>query len=196
MAAARFLTSPGVLSAVFGLVALTSPSRAAADTGIGATVLKPPAGALVTELVARPAVGYRRGRPMKLRVVTVGWADVELRTARAFLAMRQAAARSGIDLWINSGYRTHEQQTLLYRAWREGWGNGAARPGYSKHQSGRALDLDVRDPATFAWLKRHARRFGFRRTVRSEPWHWVHFRRRDKIQRTITASVSRDHRQP
>lgn len=113
---------------------------------------------------------------MKLRVVTLGWVDVELRTARAFLAMREAAARSGVDLWINSGYRTQEQQTLLYRAWREGWGNGAARPGYSKHQSGRALDLDVRDPATFAWLKRHARRFGFRRTVRSEPWHWVHFR--------------------
>lgn len=176
MAAARVLTSPGVLSAAFGLFALTSPTRGAADTRISPTVVEPPGGARAAELVPRPAVGYRRGRPMKLRVVTLGWVDVELRTARAFLAMREAAARSGVDLWINSGYRTQEQQTLLYRAWREGWGNGAARPGYSKHQSGRALDLDVRDPATFAWLKRHARRFGFRRTVRSEPWHWVHFR--------------------
>lgn len=27
-------------------------------------------------------------------------------------------------------------------------------------------------PGTFAWLEANARRFGFKRTVTGEPWHW------------------------
>lgn len=120
----------------------------------------------------RAATGYRNGRPMKIQLVTIDWAEVEVRTARAFRAMQRAARADGVELIIRSGFRTHENQTWLYRAWRAGHGNRAARPGFSNHQSGRALDLVIHDPATFAWLARHARRFGFRRTVRKEPWHW------------------------
>ena len=95
--------------------------------------------------------------------------------------MRQAAAADGIELTIRSGFRTHEQQARLYRAWRAGEGNRAARPGRSLHQSGRAIDLAVRDPVVRAWLETHARRFGFHRTVKSEPWHWeYHPRPRSK----------------
>lgn len=183
MRAPRVPAAPAVLAAAIGMFALTGAAPAAARTRVDAPIIDRSAGPTGVELVVRRAVGYRRGRPVKLRLVTLGLADVELRTARAFLAMRTAAARSGIDLKINSGYRTHEEQDLLHRAWRAGWGNAAARPGYSKHQSGRALDLDVRDPATFAWLVKHARRYGFRRTVRSEPWHWEHVRRRARPSR-------------
>jgi D-alanyl-D-alanine carboxypeptidase len=123
-------------------------------------------------LVPRTAVGYRKGRPRKISVVTLGWSDVEVRTAKAFLAMRQAAQEAGIELWIRSGFRSHEQQLMFYQAWREGWGNRAARPGHSNHQSGRALDIYIGDPGIFQWLERNARRFGFKRTVRGEPWHW------------------------
>jgi len=124
-----------------------------------------------TDLEPRPAIGYRRGRKLTIKVVQIGWAEVEVKTAKAFLAMQVAAERDGVALYIRSGFRSHENQQWLYQAWREGWGNKAARPGYSNHQSGRALDLYL-DASTFDWLERNARRFGFKRTVTGEPWHW------------------------
>ena len=127
---------------------------------------------MVVDMTPRAEVGYRRGRRVAIKVVQLGWADVEVATAKAFLAMREAARADGVDLWIRSGFRSMEQQRWLYAAWKAGWGNKAARPGHSNHQSGRALDLYVDDPATYGWLKQHARRFGFKETVRGEPWHW------------------------
>jgi LAS superfamily LD-carboxypeptidase LdcB len=115
--------------------------------------------------------GYRNGKPVRIRVVQIGWAEVEVATARAFKKMALAARKDGIDLSIRSGFRSHQRQKELYRAWREGWGNKAARPGFSNHQSGSALDIDL-DNSTLAWLSRNAKRFGFKQTVRGEPWHW------------------------
>lgn len=119
----------------------------------------------------REVAGYRRGKQIVLRVVEVGWAEVEVKTARAFERMRAAAERDGIELVIWSGFRSHERQAELYARWRAGWGNMAARPGYSNHQSGRALDL-VLGGRTYTWLAANAKRYGFQQTVRSEPWHW------------------------
>ncbi len=121
---------------------------------------------------ARVETGYRNGRPLELRLVTIGWAEVEVTTARAYRAMRDAAEAAGVELGIRSGFRSQERQRWLYQAFRAGWGNPAARPGYSNHQAGRALDLYIDHPRTLAWLGTHAKRFGFRRTVRGEPWHW------------------------
>jgi LAS superfamily LD-carboxypeptidase LdcB len=124
------------------------------------------------DLTPRSTLGYHKGRRVKLSVVTIGWAEVEVRTAKAFLAMRAAAAKDGVELWIRNGFRSQEQQEWLYQAWRSGWGNRAARPGHSNHQNGRALDIHLDSPATFVWLETNARRYGFRRTVKGEPWHW------------------------
>jgi hypothetical protein len=46
-------------------------------------------------------------------------------------------------------------------------GNLAAKPGYSNHQNGRAVDV-----STSSWLFANAAKFGFVRTVPSEDWHW------------------------
>lgn len=124
------------------------------------------------DLEPRPVIGYRNGRARKIEVVTVGWAEVEVRTAKQFLRMREAAAGDGVALSIRSGYRSRERQAWLYEAWRAGYGNRAARPGYSKHEDGKALDIELYDPAVRPWLEKHARRFGFKRTVAREPWHW------------------------
>ena len=123
-------------------------------------------------LAPRRVMGYRKGRPRAIEVITIGWAEVEVRTAQQFLRMREAAAADGVELIIRSGYRSHERQAWLYQAWRAGYGNRAARPGYSRHQDGRALDLELYDPTVHPWLKKHARRFGFKATVAREPWHW------------------------
>lgn len=77
-----------------------------------------------------------------------------------------------MNLRIVSGFRTQAEQEALYRLYRAGSGNLAARPGYSNHQDGKALDLNTRDPGVYAWLTRNGARFGFKRTVPSERWHW------------------------
>jgi LAS superfamily LD-carboxypeptidase LdcB len=120
----------------------------------------------------RTVTGYKNGKAFKLQVVDVGWAEVEVKTARAFAKLRAAAADDGIDLMIWSGFRTYERQAELYRAWRSGDGNLAAKPGWSNHQSGQALDLRIDDDKTYYWLAKHAAQFGFVRTVKGEPWHW------------------------
>ena len=116
--------------------------------------------------------GYRYGRPIMIDVVPLGAVEVEVSTARAFLAMQAAAMKDGVDLRIESGFRTAEEQRELFRAWRRGRGNKAARPGESNHQSGRALDITVQSKGTFEWLEANAATFRFKRTVKGEPWHW------------------------
>lgn len=121
-----------------------------------------------------PRMGYRHGRPHLIQVVRLepNAVEVEISTARAFLRMQAAAAEDGVGLGIESGFRTAEQQRELFRAWRRGHGNKAARPGESNHQSGRALDIAFRNRDGFAWLEANAAAFRFKRTVKGEPWHW------------------------
>lgn len=118
------------------------------------------------------------------------------RAARAFLRMREAAENDRIALEIVSAFRSADYQLGILRRKRE---RGlaideilkvSAAPGYSEHHSGRAVDLTSpgfaaleeefeRSPA-FAWLRRHARHFGFalsyprnnRHAIAYEPWHW------------------------
>lgn len=118
------------------------------------------------------------------------------RAARAFLRMREAAARDGIELQLVSAFRSAEYQLgILKRKLERGQAMSeillvSAAPGYSEHHSGRVVDLTTpgyaaleeefeRSPA-FAWLGRHAHEFGFalsyprgnRHGIAYEPWHW------------------------
>ncbi len=114
--------------------------------------------------------GGRRLGPIE--VVEIDGDLVAVDTARAYLRMRAAALRDGIRLRIVSGFRSYAHQERLYRLYRAGRGNLAARPGYSNHQDGRALDLNTASTPVLRWLNRNAKRFGFKRTVSSEDWHW------------------------
>jgi LAS superfamily LD-carboxypeptidase LdcB len=122
--------------------------------------------------VAQTETGYDHGAKRTIKVVEVGRAEVEVHTAKAFRAMARAASRDGIDLRIRSGFRSFKKQAALYRRYRKGEGNLAARPGFSNHESGRALDLYITDYRVYAWLERHAATYGFHRTVPGEAWHW------------------------
>jgi LAS superfamily LD-carboxypeptidase LdcB len=121
------------------------------------------------------ALGYQRGRVVPISIIEIDGRPVERATASAYWAMREAAARDGVTLDIRSAFRTQAQQEYLYACYQSCSCNGctlAAKPGFSNHQSGRALDLKVRDSGTLPWLVANASRFGFVATVRSEPWHW------------------------
>jgi LAS superfamily LD-carboxypeptidase LdcB len=102
---------------------------------------------------------------------------VVIETANAFAVMEKAANAAGITLKVNSGFRTMAEQQHLYGCYQSkacNNGNLAAKPGYSNHQSGKALDIAVAQPAVFTWMRNNASKFGFVRTVASENWHWEH----------------------
>lgn len=139
--------------------------------------------------MARLVTGYVRGKPAQIAVVEIDGCLVETVTAAAFEIMRTAAATAGVKLRITSGFRSMEEQTALWEerkdpAVRKLKGQ-AARPGWSNHQSGRAIDIHTGlTIAAFAlgqstpeskWLDAHARQYGFARTVSNEPWHFCLF---------------------
>lgn len=121
------------------------------------------------------ATGYANGEPFEILLVTIDRKPVEAETAEAYRTMRQAAAAAGVQLKIVSGFRTMKEQEHLHRCYLSGGcnnGNFAERPGHSKHQSGRALDINTRAAGVHAWMVAHANAHGFYATVTGEPWHW------------------------
>lgn len=116
---------------------------------------------------------YDQGRSYPIDVIKIGNKPTALATGHAFIKMQKAAHAAGVSLTINSGFRTMAEQQYFYNCYQTGRcnnGNLAARPGYSNHQNGRALDL-----TTSSWLANNASRFGFKRTVPSEAWHYEFF---------------------
>lgn len=119
--------------------------------------------------------GYVKGDPFEITVVTVDGKPVEVETANAFYAMAQAAAKAGVTIKVVSGFRTMAEQQYLYNCYINCNCNNcnlAAKPGYSNHQSGHALDLNTGGAGVLNWLNQHGPDHGFTRTVPSEDWHW------------------------
>ena len=101
------------------------------------------------------------------------------------------ASEDGLEFWVESGFRSYDQQLNLYNTYvgREGKDAAdrySARPGHSEHQSGLAFDLNSFDDnfdttPEGKWLAAHAWEYGF--TLRYpkdkeditgfmyEPWH-------------------------
>jgi len=142
---------------------------------------------------ARTATGYKNGEKTELKIVEVGSAEVEVHTAKAFRMMAKAARKVGVELGIRSGYRSFKKQAALYRKYKKGEGNLAAPPGFSNHESGRALDLFITNDRVYAWLQAHASSYGFHRTVPGEPWHWEYLGGGavDDVAQARTASAGR-----
>ncbi len=160
-------------------VALATTPSCAADPGDGEDEHEDePMGATEEELrsgvscTKRSVTGYRRGSPYAMQVITVGGKPTAQATAHAFLRWQAAADRAGVSLSIRSGFRTMEEQRHLYDCYvtrRCNNGNLAAKPGYSNHQNGEALDLAT---SNWSWVRSTAGTYGFRATVPSERWHY------------------------
>jgi len=86
-----------------------------------------------------------------------------------FDAMVHGAKKDGVNIGLNSGFRTPEYQKYLYD--RKGPGV-AAPPGTSNHQIGIAVDVTTKGRGQYAWLCKNAWKYGFVRTVMHERWHW------------------------
>ena len=129
----------------------------------------------------KTATSYVGGKARQIQLTPIGNGKyLRADAATAFQKMQAAAQRAGIDLTVNSAFRSNEQQQALYDLYQAGKGNKAARPGYSNHQGGVALDLQVDrsfSSKTYLWLKNNASQFGFTNTEGkrvNEPHHWVY----------------------
>lgn len=127
---------------------------------------------------------WEHGREVgQIAVVELDGVLMETGLASAWSSMRDAADADGVTLKPTSGFRTMEQQQQLYAEHVAGTRTTAvARPGYSSHQNGRALDIGVRSSDSsdeYLWLDAHAARYGFRNTGAHfsppEWWHWEFF---------------------
>jgi len=100
---------------------------------------------------------YRDGKPMCPAV------------AAAFDQMDRAIRAAGMDLVVNSGFRSDAEQAVLFA--RHPDPKWVAPPGRSRHRNATELDLAV-NGAIHAWLVRNAGAFGFVQRYSWENWHW------------------------
>ncbi len=111
-------------------------------------------------------------------------------------AMLGAAAAAGVPLSLTSSYRSYANQVQTYNHWVSVNGSTAAadtvsaRPGYSEHQTGLAIDLSAggcslecfRGSSQYQWMLANAATYGFierypagHETITGyspEAWHW------------------------
>lgn len=115
-------------------------------------------------------------------------------TANAYILMRDAAQTEGFSVSVSSAYRSIEDQQRLYNKFllknpAHIVDETCARPGYSEHHTGLAIDVQGSIPGgrnigktpEAAWVKENCHKFGF--ILRylpeiveitgyaSEPWH-------------------------
>jgi len=89
----------------------------------------------------------------------------------AFDDMTAAAFNDGLYLYVNSGFRSYDEQYALYYSYALDRGVAEAdrvssRPGYSEHQSGLCFDVNstdfsFSDTAEARWLAAHCADYGF-----------------------------------
>lgn len=137
-----------------------------------ANVPRTPVGTLTT--------GYVNGRAKSIRLGSIGnGKKLRVDAAAQFNKMKAAAKRAGVTLTPVSGFRSMAEQKRLYALYKAGKGNLAARPGYSNHQGGVAVDVATGgsySSKAYKWLAKNARQYGFVNDVRGEPWHWTYKR--------------------
>lgn len=193
----------------------TSPSESPATQTASATPTGSPSvskAASASPAAARPSV---ESSPESLRCLVnkmrpfaqKDWAPSDLvdfegqqlraEAAQAARTMMDAAKAEGVTLTVSSAYRSYAVQQQTYQHWVSVNGQKvadqlSARPGYSEHQTGLAIDFSspegcrleecYEDTRAGRWLAKNAQNYGFilrfpkgQQTVTGylfEPWHY------------------------
>ena len=100
--------------------------------------------------------------------------QLEKKTYEQFIKMYNDALKAGMHLYIISPYRSYNRQNTLYQNYiaRDGQKEAdtySARPGYSEHQTGLALDIlspssnmdNFDQTKEYQWLLENAYKYGF-----------------------------------
>ena len=116
---------------------------------------------------------------------------IDIDAYNQYQLMKADATALGLNIWIQSGYRSYELQSELYNNYVERDGKIAAdtysaRPGYSEHQTGLAFDLNtISDDFAYTnegkWVNENAWKYGYilrypkgKESItgyKYEPWH-------------------------
>lgn len=105
-----------------------------------------------------------------------GVADLDPALLVALRQAGSAAADNGIELLVDSGWRSPEYQEHLLQEAVAKYGSEeeaarwVATPTTSAHVSGDAVDIGPTGAA--AWLSQHGTAYGLCRTYDNEPWHY------------------------
>ena len=107
---------------------------------------------------------------------------------KAFYEMAKAIREENLTIYVNSGYRSYQDQEKIYNEYTKLYGENydVAHAGFSEHQTGLTVDIGVKG-GTFkgskeeAWLKKNSYKYGFilrydsgkvKITGYNEPWHF------------------------
>lgn len=109
-------------------------------------------------------------------LVSVKGATISAKAAPSFEQLMNAATAAGFPLSVTSSYRSYQTQVSTYNYWvsvsgAAGADTYSARPGYSEHQTGFAVDLANASgscsldcfgtTAEYQWLQANAATYGF-----------------------------------
>jgi hypothetical protein len=107
---------------------------------------------------------------------TPGVANLDPALLSALRRAARDAAGDGVELHVNSGWRSTEHQAQLLEAAISEYGSHeeasrwVATPETSVHVSGEAVDIGP--PEAAAWLSERGPEHGLCQTYRNEPWHF------------------------
>ncbi|WOO87738.1 M15 family metallopeptidase [Mollicutes bacterium LVI A0039] len=102
--------------------------------------------------------------------------DISAETRSSWEQMQASAQADGINLHFQSGFRSYDYQVETYNYWVSVYGEEkanqvSAKPGYSEHQTGLAIDVSgdngclletcFIDTPEGTWLAKHAHEYGF-----------------------------------
>ena len=170
---------------VVGLVAVTAASTAAVFSSLPDALSASPSWSQ-SEAPAQPARDESRasldgtGRVAdSVSVFDDEEPAVSNLDAELLEALRQAATHArgdGVELIVNSGWRSPEYQDRLFQeavleyGSREEAVRWVATPATSPHVSGEAVDIGHEDAT--AWLSEHGADYGLCQIYDNEPWHY------------------------
>ena len=132
-------------------------------------------------------------------VITPGYSGAKLRTEASakLLEMLASAKNEGFNLTVISAYRSYQDQVNVFNGWVASAGlksaeSFSARPGFSQHQLGTAVDIGAAGNVTLSdsfgktpegvWLATNSYKFGYALSYPAgkeaitgysyEPWHF------------------------
>jgi len=138
---------------------------------------------------------------VKIKCCQIHTKPVNIAIADALLDMIEAAKNDGVNLTVSSGFRpgfdpsistksergvnvSAQSQEDLYRIYLRDKKPDTAKPGYSRHGNGIAIDFNTGartgkfsplNTKNYVWMVKNSWRFGFLRSVASEEWHYEYW---------------------
>jgi LAS superfamily LD-carboxypeptidase LdcB len=140
----------------------------------GGTSLATAASQLNSDGVPTSLAGYGNGRipESSLAPLTGSSERMWAPAAQHLNELMADAKKAGVSISVTDAYRSYDDQVAIAKE--KGLytqGGLAAAPGTSEHGWGLAVDLGL-DATSQAWMKQHAKEYGFVDNVPRESWHW------------------------